>query len=79
MSITIILSWFNPENPVLTNVELKELLCAEVAGKLKEEYKLENALPLVGILCTEVKVNEEPVTVFHPLPLKGTKTLLKDF
>ena len=38
MSITIILSWFNPENPVLTNVELKELLCAEVAGKLKEEY-----------------------------------------
>ena len=55
------------------------VLCADVAGKLKEEYKLENALPLDGVLCAAVKVNDVPVTVFHPFPLKGIKTLLRDF
>ena len=45
-------------------------------GRLNEEYKLENALPLVGLFCAAVKVKLVPLFCDHPLTENGVITVL---
>ena len=68
ISTTIACACDNPLKLVFDHVDKKLVTSPDIVGILKEEYRLENALPLDGLRCIIVNGNVAPLIKFHPVP-----------